>query len=79
MAHTPFFGRSESIIAAISRDVLLQARDTIEPMCGRYSLADLDDLFSSRFKVANVNHLPARYNVSPSQTMPVVLREGDSN
>jgi putative SOS response-associated peptidase YedK len=48
-------------------------------MCGRYSLADLDDL-SDRFKLANdAPNLKPHYNVSPTQTMPVVVRADDGN
>jgi putative SOS response-associated peptidase YedK len=43
------------------------------PMCGRYSLADPDDL-SDRFKLADdAPNLKPHYNVSPTQTMPVVV------
>jgi putative SOS response-associated peptidase YedK len=49
-------------------------------MCGRYSLADLEDRFSRRFNVANyVSKLPPRYNVYPSQDMPVVVQDPEGN
>ena len=46
-------------------------------MCGRYSLICTDDL-GNRFRV----HLPtigcrSRFNVAPSQTMPVVVQRGE--
>jgi putative SOS response-associated peptidase YedK len=56
----------------------LQLGCTIVAMCGRYSLADLNDLFSKRFKISNYAHnLTPRYNVSPTQVMPVVVRESE--
>jgi putative SOS response-associated peptidase YedK len=68
------------IIAALTEDVLSLSGSTMEPMCGRYSLADLNDTFSSRFKVTNyIHNLTPRYNVAPSQTVPVVVRAEDEN
>src|SRR2546430_1653442 len=49
-------------------------------MCGRYSLADLNDVFASRFKVAN--YLTAdspHYQVAPTQLLPVIIKQGDAN
>jgi putative SOS response-associated peptidase YedK len=43
-------------------------------MCGRYSLVDLTNRFTSRFKIANyIGELQARFNVAPEQAMPVVV------
>jgi len=43
-------------------------------MCGRYSLADFNNRFASRFKVANyIGELQPRFNVAPEQAMPVVV------
>src|SRR3954453_21386631 len=43
-------------------------------MCGRYGLGDLDNRFSSRFKIANyIGELEPRYNVAPQQAMPVII------
>jgi hypothetical protein len=43
-------------------------------MCGRYSLADFNNRFTNRFKVANyIGELQPRFNVAPEQAMPVVV------
>lgn len=43
-------------------------------MCGRYSLADFNNRFANRFKVANyIGELQPRFNVAPEQAMPVVV------
>src|SRR6266516_6167093 len=47
-------------------------------MCGRYSLADFSEAFGKRFNVANLDGVNGpRYNVSPTQLMPVVVRDPD--
>lgn len=49
-------------------------------MCGRYALADLDDRFSRRFNVAQAVTLRRpRYNISPTQTLAVVVRVDSEN
>jgi putative SOS response-associated peptidase YedK len=43
-------------------------------MCGRFTL-DPTTKFSERFKVANrLDGLTARYNIAPSQDVPVIIR-----
>src|SRR5258708_4715026 len=45
-------------------------------MCGRYSLADLDGRFARRFNVSNfMGHEPARFNIAPSQLLPVIVQD----
>jgi putative SOS response-associated peptidase YedK len=49
-------------------------------MCGRfYDIHDLDDI-TSRFRVDRPRDLslPLRYNVAPSQIVPVIRVEDDS-
>lgn len=43
-------------------------------MCGRYTLFDTKEL-ASRFNVANKYYGGPRYNVAPSQTMPVITMD----
>jgi putative SOS response-associated peptidase YedK len=42
-------------------------------MCGRFTL-DPTTKFYERFKVANRLDLTARYNIAPSQDVPVIIR-----
>jgi putative SOS response-associated peptidase YedK len=43
-------------------------------MCGRFTL-DLTTKFSERFKISNrLDGLTARYNIAPSQDVPVIIR-----
>jgi putative SOS response-associated peptidase YedK len=46
-------------------------------MCGRYSLTDFSQAFADRFNISDIeaNNSP-RYNVSPTQVMPVITRNG---
>ncbi|HEY7347185.1 MAG TPA: SOS response-associated peptidase [Ktedonobacterales bacterium] len=45
-----------------------------EPMCGRYVLAEIEAL-AGRFNVeAQLPPVAARYNVAPTQTMPVIVK-----
>jgi putative SOS response-associated peptidase YedK len=45
-------------------------------MRGRYSLADFNNRFANRFKVANyIGELQPRFNVASEQAMPVVVRK----
>jgi putative SOS response-associated peptidase YedK len=48
-------------------------------MCGRYSVDDFDH-FKERFDVANFDafDFKPRYNVAPSQVLPVIVNEGES-
>jgi putative SOS response-associated peptidase YedK len=46
-------------------------------MCGRYAFLLPDEAWSGLFKVLNDFTSPPRYNVAPTQPIPVVLeREG---
>lgn len=45
---------------------------TISVMCGRYSLIQPDPVLSEFFQVGTVPHLTPRYNIAPSQSVPVV-------
>jgi putative SOS response-associated peptidase YedK len=48
-------------------------------MCGRYSLSDFSEAFAKRFQVSNIQGRNSpHYNVSPTQLMPVVLRNGSN-
>jgi len=46
-------------------------------MCGRYSLDDVDQ-FAERFAIADLDvaDLKPRYNIAPSQTLPVIVNDG---
>src|SRR5919202_6532827 len=49
-------------------------------MCGRYSLSDFSEAFAKRFQVSNIQGVNSpRYNVSPTQMMPVVVRDRDGS
>jgi putative SOS response-associated peptidase YedK len=44
-------------------------------MCGRFTLDPTTKNFSKRFKIANrLENLTARYNIAPSQDVPVIIR-----
>jgi putative SOS response-associated peptidase YedK len=47
-------------------------------MCGRYSLFVMDELYD-RFQVDGKLDLKPNYNVAPTQTMPVVVRESPNS
>lgn len=47
-------------------------------MCGRYSFFETEQLYE-RFRVDGKKVLEKRYNVAPSQTMPVVVETGQRN
>ena len=44
-------------------------------MCGRYELADIETLKDRFHLTADPGALPPRYNVAPTQTMPVVIKQ----
>ncbi len=44
-------------------------------MCGRYTLTNVTDLLD-RFKVEEFNPtLEPRYNIAPTQTVPVIIKQ----
>ena len=46
-------------------------------MCGRYLLTDFSEVLAERFEVATLPGFnPPRYNVSPTQRMPVIVSNG---
>jgi putative SOS response-associated peptidase YedK len=63
-----------SVSAAINRNVDDLVRGRIFIMCGRYSLVCIDDL-GNRFRVHDpMLGLRSRFNVAPSQVMPVIVQ-----
>ncbi|MBK1698825.1 SOS response-associated peptidase [Rhodovibrio salinarum] len=46
-------------------------------MCGRYSITSPPDTIQRIFQVPELPNLPARYNVAPTQDVPVVRVGGD--
>ena len=47
-------------------------------MCGRYSITSPPEAIQRVFQVPELPNLPARYNVAPTQDVPVVRVGGDS-
>ena len=47
-------------------------------MCGRYSLTRPERAVLKRFDLFDIPELPARYNVAPTQLVPVVRRKRDA-
>jgi putative SOS response-associated peptidase YedK len=46
-------------------------------MCGRYLLTDFSEVLAERFEVSTISGFnPPRYNVSPTQLMPVIVSNG---
>jgi putative SOS response-associated peptidase YedK len=48
-------------------------------MCGRYVLTVPGDLLASAFGLEEVPEIAPRYNVAPSQVVPIVRRAGDGS
>jgi putative SOS response-associated peptidase YedK len=48
-------------------------------MCGRYSITSPPEAIQRVFQVPELPNLPARYNVAPTQDVPVVRVGGDSD
>ena len=46
-------------------------------MCGRYSITSPPEAIQRVFQVPELPNLPARYNVAPTQDVPVVRVGGD--
>jgi putative SOS response-associated peptidase YedK len=46
-------------------------------MCGRYSITSPPEAIQRVFQVPELPNLPARYNVAPTQDVPVVRVDGD--
>src|SRR5262245_53996488 len=44
-------------------------------MCGRYGLGASSEVLAKAFKLASVPPLPPRYNIAPSQSVPVIRAE----
>src|SRR5438067_3607360 len=48
-------------------------------MCGRYLLTDFSEVLGERFEVSDIpGGKSPRYNVSPTQVMPVIVRNGSN-
>lgn len=47
-------------------------------MCGRYTIKDPSAIVATyKTAIANLAEIPVRYNVSPTQLLPVIRREGE--
>src|SRR6202521_4081639 len=44
-------------------------------MCGRYRLARKKEILAEVFDVGDVDHWSPRYNIAPSQSVPVVRQD----
>lgn len=71
------FSDSECRVCASGLSALKIAFAIIDPMCGRFTLTVSARVLSDLFDVDDVPDLDPRYNIAPTQTVPVVRRPGD--